>query len=111
MKEVEIFFSYITTEGVDSLSYVVPDIKHLLSPILDTTHKNQKIMGDIVLKEMKTTYSGYWGTFIYINGRTGQLRTENCCTFTLITVPIYIVEVNIPLYNKFVSLFKIGHKE
>lgn len=51
---------------MNSLSDIVPDIKYLLSPILDTAQKNGKKMGDIILSEVNTVSSGCWNIFLYM---------------------------------------------
>ena len=41
-KDVERICSETITKGVNSLSIIIPDLKYLLSPILDTAEKIQK---------------------------------------------------------------------
>ena len=69
---IETICSEVITKGVNSLSDIVPDIKYLLSPILDTAQKNGKSMGDTVLSEVNTATSGCWNAFLYVDGRTEQ---------------------------------------
>ena len=64
-----------------------------------------------MLKEVKTNLGGCWNSFLYVDGRTGQLHTERDCTYILITVPKHTIIKNIPLCNNSVFLFKFGESE
>ena len=44
--------------AVASVSKVVPNIKKLLSPIINTAHKKQSKIGNINLQELKSAESG-----------------------------------------------------
>ena len=100
--------SKVINNSVKSLSAIVPDIKYLLSPILDTAHKMGNDIGDTVLSEVDTASSGCWNAFLYVDGRTEQLHTERDCAYTLITVPIQVVDSDLPLYQKPLFLFQLA---
>ena len=108
---IETICSEVIKKGVNSLSAIVPDIKYLLSPILDTAQKIGKSMGDTVLSEVNTATSGCWNAFLYVDGRTEQLHTERDCAYTLITVPLQVVKADIPLCHKPLFLFKLGDSD
>lgn len=68
-------------------------------------------VGDTILSERNTASSGYWYTFLYIDGSTKQSHTERFCVYTLIKVPVQVVEGDIALYHKYILLFKLGEKD
>ena len=68
--------SNVILNGIDSLSKLNPDLKHLLCLILDSANNIQKSMGNIRLNDIETTPSGFWSIFLYVNGRSNQLHTE-----------------------------------
>lgn len=57
-KDVERLCSEMITKGVNSFSIIIPDLKYLLSPILDTAEKIQKKIGKVVLEEVPTASCG-----------------------------------------------------
>ena len=109
--DVERICSETITKGVNSLSIIIPDLKYLLSPILDTADKIQKKIGKVVLEEVPTTSCGCWNSFLYVNGRTEELHTEQDCAYTLIAVPPQKLNKDIPLSSRPVFLFQLGIKE
>ena len=101
----------VIVHAVLSLSKLIPDLKYLLSPIIDTAEKIQTALNDVVLQKVKGSSSGCWNAFLYVNGRTDNMHSENDCAYTLITVPSQVVSKNIPLCNQPVFLFQVGTKE
>ena len=63
-KEVEVMCSHVISNGIDSLSKAIPDLKHLLGTILDSVKTIQKPMGNMGLKDIETTLSEFWNTFL-----------------------------------------------
>ena len=110
-KEVEEICSGSMITAVDSLSSIIPDLRYLLSPVIDTGAQIQKQFNEVVLKQVQNSASGCWNTFLYVDGRTHNLHTEKDCAYTLITVPSQVMNKNLPLVNKPMFLFKIGKKE
>ena len=72
------------------LSVILPDIKYILSPILDTAHTSVNGTGKKVFSEVDTTYNSCWNAFLYVDVRLERLHTERDWVDTLITVPIQI---------------------
>ena len=77
----------VISNGVKLLNNIVPDIKHLLSPILDSANSIRTTLPDNILQVTPTSSDGFWNTMLYVNGCTSGLHTERDCTYTLITVP------------------------
>ena len=59
-KDIEKLCSKTITKGVKSLRFIIPDIKYILSLILDIMGKIQKTLGEVVLQEVPTTSSRCW---------------------------------------------------
>ena len=72
--------------ALDSFSSIIPNIKMLMSPILDIAYDLQDEYGDI---NLKTTLqgSGSWASNLCVNATTNTFHNEMDCTYTLISVP------------------------
>ena len=110
-KYVEEMCCDVIVHAVISLSKIIPDLKYLLSPIIDTAEKIQTVLNDFVLQRVKSSSSGCWNAFLYVNGKTDIMHSEKDCAYTLITVPSQEVLKNVPLCNQPVFIFQIGTKE
>ena len=77
----------VISDGMSLLSVIIPHIRILVSPILDSAAKTQTCLGREVIKEVNTTASGFWNCMLNVNGATNQLHSENDATYSLITVP------------------------
>jgi len=77
----------VISNGVDLLKTIIPDIHHLVSPILDSANSIKTKSKSNIMKETATSSHGFWNTMLYVNGCTDGLHTEKDCTYTLITVP------------------------
>ena len=73
--------------GMNVLSTIIPPIKLLVSPIITAAANIQTAHNREVIKDVKTTSSGFWNTMLNVNGATAQFRSELDCSYTLITVP------------------------
>ena len=75
------------SRAVMDMNSVVPKIKSIISPIIDTAFELQTSKKDINIKKVYTADSGCWQSSICVNATTGQFHTENDCTYTLISIP------------------------
>ena len=73
--------------GVKGLQSVLPTIDKFIAPIIRVTHDLQEDIGEINLKQIKTSEYGLWQTSICNTCQTANLHTEKDCTYTLISVP------------------------
>ena len=77
----------VVCDGMGILEKIIPPIKLLVSPILTAASKVQIKYKDVLIKDVKTTPSGFWNTMLNVNGATTQFHAELDCSYTLITVP------------------------
>ena len=73
--------------GIENLSRHIPNIKHLISPVLDVAFKMQSERSDVNVKEVELSDIGIWKTAVSVNAYTEELRIEDDCTSTIIHVP------------------------
>ena len=73
--------------GIDSLSHRVPNIKDLISPIIDAVYHQQSHKGHINLKRIEASKHGVWQSSVYVNAMTEKFHIEYDCTNTVIVVP------------------------
>ena len=74
-------------KGIKDIDTVLPGVKDLLSPVLDSAYYKQQQLGVQLLQETKTSHNGCWNTFLHVDGRTEEYHTENDCAYTYITTP------------------------
>ena len=72
---------------VNRIGRVIPNIRCVISPVIDTAFEIQKERGHINLQSTLTSENGCWQTSICINAQTKDFHNEHDCTYTLITVP------------------------
>lgn len=82
---IEDMCASVISDGVKILSNVLPDIRLLLSPIVNSFSTITSMPG--IIKRVNTVNDGFWNTMLYVDGRTEELHTEKDSTYTLITVP------------------------
>ena len=70
------------------ISKVIPNIKYMISPIIDTTNALQNSIGNANLKRSDTAYWGCWNVFLSVDAMTEHLHTENDCGYTIIKIPL-----------------------
>lgn len=110
-KEIEKEISIAITNGVNVVGVILREIRMLLSPVLDTARQIQEKNGNIGLTDVDTSEVGCWNSFLHVNGRTDVLHTEKDCAYTFVTVPNQIRNLNTPLQNKPMFLFKVNSKQ
>ena len=110
-KDVEDICANVVNNAVTLLSSVLPEIRYLLSPILDTGQKLQNKFKRSILKEVATTKSCFWNTMLYVDGNTQHMHTEKDCAYTLITVPKQSFSRKKILCNQPMFLFQASDKQ
>ena len=105
--EIEIICSRSINIGISTLSTVLPDIKNLISPIIDAAYHRQKAAGISLLQKTSSSDNGCWNSFLNVNARTQDYHTETDCAYTFVTVPTQVVNKSITIAAKPVFLFKI----
>ena len=74
-------------DGIESLGNVIPLMKEYIAPVFNIAHELQATVGDINLNKDKYSQYGIWKSVFCINARTTNFRTEDDCSYTVITVP------------------------
>ena len=97
----------VVRDGMDVLSTIIPPIKLLVSPIITAATKIQSTHDREVIKDVKTTSSGFWNTMLNVNGATAQFHCELDCTYTTITVPKQSFNFNRTIEHLPTFLFKM----
>ena len=110
--DVEELCSYSIHHGINVLSNIVPELKHLLSPIIRSADiiTAGNTGDDILLKKGNTSSDGCWNAILNVDGRTENLHTEKYCMYTFTTVPKQVVNTSIPLMHKPFFIFKINER-
>ena len=80
-------FSKRVHEGILNLSEVIPELKHMLCPIINTAYDIQCNEGINLLNNELTSDVGCWNAFLFVEGRTENFHSEDDCACTFITVP------------------------
>ena len=78
-KDISIICSTLIKNEIKVLSSIVSEINSMLSPILysaDGTQNREDIDG---LTKVNISDQGSWNTFLYVNGRTELLHTDDNC--------------------------------
>ena len=109
---VEELCSSSISYGIEVLSRVVPEIGHLLSPIVDVANKitNDNLDTDKLLMEGENSSKGCWNAMLNVNGKTELFHTERDCTYTFITVPHQVMKKEISPVHKPYFIFKANSK-
>ena len=85
-------------DAINSLRKLIPAVKYMVSPVLDTTYELQKIVGNANLIKDDTVSSGFWNTCLFDSNRTGDLHTENTMHIRLLQYPSkIIIQLNITI--------------
>ena len=74
--------------SIELISKVIPNIKHMISPIIDTADAMQNTIGNVNLKRSEIAFQGCWNVFLSVNAMTEHLHTENDCGYTVIKIPL-----------------------
>ena len=73
--------------GIQKLSTILPEIRLLLSLIINAVFDRQSCAGLKLLESRDVSDNGGWNLFLFVNGRTHQFHREKNCAYTYITVP------------------------
>ena len=84
---VQCISSHELGAGIDSLATRLPNIRNLISPIVDEAYVRQEQKVDINLKKVDSTCHGVWQNSVCVNAYTDKFHTESDCTSTVIVVP------------------------
>ena len=84
---IENIFSDLVNERVEQLSRILPEIKLLLSPILNSAYEMQQTIDLTILTPLKVTKSGSWNSHIFVDSCTENFHVEKDCAYTCIHVP------------------------
>ena len=95
---------------LDNFTKIIPEIRSLMSPIIDSDVTIQKKRKAIVLTNVKTSVSGFWNTILNFNGTPSKLHTEQDFAYTLVIVPKKMGAVSKNHTNKPIFEFKFNDK-
>ena len=73
--------------AVDTMKRMSPNIKNLVSPVLDVAYDVQFSVGGINRQKISGTDDGVWHNQISVNATTAQFYTEKYVTYTMVSVP------------------------
>ena len=73
--------------AIKSFQKIIPNVKKLICPILNSAHQFQKEVGDINFREVQSSNLGLWQSSICVNAMTRIFHTEKDVTYTIISVP------------------------
>ena len=73
--------------GITELQRHITNLPSLISPIIGIAQTQQKVKGDINLKEISSSKDGLWQINMCVNAETTQYHIERDCTYTIIHVP------------------------
>ena len=94
------------TRSVNNFATVIPTIRSVISPVIETTFELQKDDTNINLKEGLASKDGCWQTSLCVNAATDIFHTEQDCTYTLISIPKQ--EMINDTNNRYDFIFKIN---
>ena len=72
---------------IKDLTRVLPFIKKVISPVLESANHLQSTIGNVNLKQVPSSKYGCWQTSICVNAQTQEYHNESDCTYTIITIP------------------------
>ena len=113
-EEATVYETHCASEisrGVKVLSTIIPNIKTIIAPVIETSFNLQLNEKDLNLKETASIHDGCWQTSICIDAQTKQYHTEHDCTYTFITVPKQLQSKSPPSTIKYDFLFKLTAKQ
>ena len=85
---VENKFTDAINGGINNLKVIVPEIIHLICPLINVAYKRQQDVGINMLESQGTAYNRCWNSFLFVDGRTYNFHTEKYCAYTFIIVPL-----------------------
>jgi hypothetical protein len=72
---------------VRCMDKLLPNIRSIISPCIDTAYQLQNGTKDINLMKVSSSNNGCWQSSICINAETKSFHNEHDCTYTLIAIP------------------------
>ena len=109
-KEATLYEQYTADEisrSVKDIKTFLPNIKSIISPVLDTCFELQSAIKDINIKEGYASNDGCWQSSLCVDAVTGEFHNEQDCTYTLISVPKQETIESNKKCNKYHFLFKL----
>ena len=97
-------------EGIACVSKYIPEIKHLLCPIINAAYQKQSDANMQLLDKGNTYDDGFWNCFMFVDGKIEDFHTEKDCSYTFITVPQQILHSNLTENEKPKFVFKIDEE-
>ena len=73
--------------GISKVRKIIPEIKHLLCPIINAAFHKQSKEGIDMIQSRYASDNGCWNSFLFVDGKTDNFHRENDCAYTFITVP------------------------
>ena len=110
-KYLEMISAKALEYGISKISEVFPEIKHVLSPIINAAFDKQCEEGLELLDNIHASDNGCWNSFIFVNGRTHKFHRENDCAYTCITVPKQFINKGEHVKQRPAFIFKIDEEQ
>lgn len=90
---------------------LLPNIRSVISPVIDTAFEIQNEVGDINLQPISSSKNGCWQTSVCINAQTSDFHIEKDCTYTLISIPRQEYFKSTTKKDAFNFIFKLSKTE
>ena len=90
---------------------LLPNIRSVISPVIDTAFEIQNEVGDINLQPVSSSKNGCWQTSVCINAQTSDFHIEKDCTYTLISIPRQEYFKSTTKKDAFNFIFKLSKTE
>ena len=107
---LESMCSYALNDGISCVSQYIPEINHLLCPIINAAYQKQSDANMQLLDKGNTYGEGLWNCFMFVDGKTENFHTEKDCSYTFITVPQQILHSNLTDNERPKFVFKIDEE-
>ena len=99
------------SRSVNDLSTIVPNIRSVISPVLEATYDLQSDDMKLNMKEVFTSKDGCWQSSLCINAITKEFHTEKDCTYTLISIPLQDCNHKKNKAHRYDFIFKINDRK
>ena len=97
--------------SVNDLSTLIPTIRSVISPVLETCYDLQTDAIKLNMKEVLSSKDGCWQSSLCVNAITKQFHTEKDCTYTLISIPSQESNCEDKNANRYDFIFKINDRK
>ena len=74
--------------GISKFKKWLPNISHLIAPILNIAYDKQEDDGDVNFKTATTSKHGLWQSELCCDAMTRDFHTEKDITYTFISIPL-----------------------